>query len=373
MKRQPEGPPPGFKPKHRAPGRSLYPRIRTRGGAWAAAALSVSMVAGMGGFSWWTIQDMAPPSAVWEPERTDPNDLHGAGKKPSLSQHQQLMRAAVRLVRYPKNGVPHPDGQYCSGTKVAQGSKTYILSAAHCFKGDVGDVLPAGLPQAMNIDKELDYSHAIVDPNVPNVRRVQVPLGKVARVAVSRSGDTDLALLTVKDTSPAFDNKPAIPLSLIAYGDRPPLLPGQEVAMYTATDASSDEPIITSGKYLGRTSDLPTNGWSKRLDLVGVRPDRFSKDPCTPGASGATGWFAEGSVGGPLAIANNTYYPLVEPTPTTVQDPRDAAATRDFIEHKLKVDASGFPTICGFSVIPSQGVVTHLVRALEDPLYRYPA
>jgi len=358
-------PKPDRRPRHR---RQVSARRRI--GSLLATALLLGGIPGLVKVG----IEASRPSPLWDTEQTQPDNLPGAQLRVDQTERDRLIAAAVKLARHHQGTPLARESQYCSGTKVSHKGVAYILSAAHCFRNDIeGLHLPGGLPQAVNITSRLgSLKHVALDLHLPNDHRLREPLATIQAVAVDRSGEADMALLSVTDTSPAFREKPAIPLTSLAYGSKPLLIVGQQVTLYSATESSRDEPIVTTGVYLGRRTGIPTNGWAQRLDLVGISPNQPSEDACGPGASGSSAAYAERQLSGPLAVFNNYKYPTPTPTPMPSQAVLEQRATRQLIEVRTGLETDRFATVCGFSVVPSPDAIGHLVHALNDPAYRYP-
>lgn len=288
----------------------------------------------------------------------------------SPEQRERMQRATVEVGKRLK-GSASPWELSCTATKVTNGKEEFVLSATHCFTGDLPPVSGkgggGGVVGVSNITNTSLFEYAILDNELDHAERPTAqPLARVTALSVDMYA-SDIALLRIDESTATDDfiSRPAV-----SFGDFSSAItsatPGEQAALYSMPQASDFVPVSATGTYLGRvyTSADLMSSYSSQLDLVAIWPDSASEDACNYGASGSSAVFAGGFVSGPLSFRNNT---------NGFDANRDVQAgdvggmsARLHIESQLGLDLSGVPTICGYTV-PDERSFDMLQASLDVP------
>lgn len=278
-------------------------------------------------------------------------------------EQRELLSAATVEIGKRLRGTADTWQLSCTATKVTNGSEAFVMSAAHCFIGDLPSTGKGGIPDALNITDYSSYEYAILDPNTKTSRRPESePLALATAVTIDESM-SDMALLRVEATpNGTFDKLPAVSFeSFTSLGHSP--APGEQAALYAIPAASNFTPVIGVGTYLGRIQGNGMSQNSYELDLVAVRPENETEDPCMFGASGSSAVFAGGRVSGALSIRNNTGYGTSR---TVISEDIGGMTARLLMESELGLDLGEVTTVCGFSV-PGEQTFKNLQASLDIP------
>jgi hypothetical protein len=297
------------------------------------------------------------------------HELPGYGKKVSPEQSARLKASTVTIIKRLKDAAP--EYQYwqedSTGVKVRVSGKkgSYILSDGHAFAEATGSKsgvftspMERGAP-AENVINQLSYEYAIARPKTDSDQSYY-PLQKVSGISVSLK-NTDAALLSVTrlpagwgvnpDTAERHYNAlPALSTKRLA-SHRPE--PGQEVALYGASQVNIGVAGASKATYLGRIEQ-----GHRKLDMFGIRAANPQTDPFNFGRSGGSALFAEGAMSGPQSIRINLGYGKDHALqPFNVDLPmKDEQCLYNEVQKDLGVKLSGFNTIGGASVVSQQTV-----------------
>jgi len=279
------------------------------------------------------------------------DQLAGYNKKISKETRSILVNSTVQLMNMGKNetGAFHPD---CTGTKIIFKGQPYVLSAGHCFIGNVnvdyGQV--DGWP-AQNITNGSSDNYAVGLPG----DTYPLALGDAVSYELPQFGD--LTLLRVqpnsKGSSPNLSQFDEIPgVNLDKQQQRP--LPGEQVGLFSDPQANNFQPVMDTGRYLGRAVENFTDSAgmtrSYYLDLVGIDPRDPKGDACNFGSSGSMAVASNGYLFGPLSWRQSIGYEsgVQNYADNTLYETKQRL---NITEKQLGIDMSQFATICGYQVI----------------------
>ena len=216
----------------------------------------------------------------------------------------QLRESTVTL--WQQSAESELPSRICTATKVRNGTRNYILTAAHCFEQDPDLKDQSRHGKTEDAFKYTNTNHGdrymIADPT-PN-RANQNKETLLAEVTDSAtSSQDDWALLEVtpysdKSREKAYTSIPALPLDAYTTvgGTQPE--PGEQVAI-VAQPAVATNPIEARAYYIGRRA-VEKNGRKQRYDIIGMNVTSQTENPCQPGSSGSQGIAASGVILGPL-------------------------------------------------------------------------
>lgn len=297
------------------------------------------------------------------------DSLEAYGSKITPEQRERLRVATVEVGKRQK-GSAEPWQLTCTATKVSNGSEVFVMSATHCFTGDLPQVSGKGgggiKMDALNITDTSLFEYAILDPKIDHTERPTAePMARVSALALDMYA-SDLALLRI-DSSTTTDEYTEHPA--VSFGEFSSVLmapvPGEQTALYSLPSASNFEPVVSTGVYLGRVdASTEVSLYSSKLDIVAVWPSSAAEDACNFGASGSSAIFAGGVVSGPLSFRNNAngFGSADE------RQPEDTGGMhyRLILEQQLGLDLTDVPTICGYSQ-PDERSFEVLQASLDVP------
>lgn len=316
-----------------------------------------------------------------KPRLRNPNTLPGKNIKAGPEVHRKIERSTVQLVRKLKNSDDDWSTNWqgsCTGTKVQiNGNSNRVLSAAHCFREDIGAPNGTLLTQNKNdgyadYNEHSQYVYGIATADMNGIIDTQNPVALVTNILVKHNGKfnidgDDRVVLGV--TSMENNGQGKSWNKVPAVGEKHfngKLIRGQEVALSSIPGAHG---YITTGSgiYLGEIGTY-TNDVYQTVSVVGIRDEDVSPkevDACDFGGSGSS--FAakvqlKGSpkktkifVSGPLALRINTtydvdrgHYDSVNPSSTKEQR-RAAIELRNMWQSSLGVRTGEFLALCGFT------------------------
>ncbi len=306
------------------------------------------------------------PAVVSGENLRQPDALPGNAASVPDRVRRSVAKATLLIGEQPKAA---PKGKIdigCTATKIALSGANYVLTAAHCIKSDLPNEKAEIAYQAVNVTERSDKTYYALD-------QTGTPIARADSVAIDTASIADLALLRVPAGNAAFDAIPALDAADISYPRRTPEQ-GSPVELYSFPgSANGVTPIVDTGVYLGRTTASgATTG--REMDAVGINPAKANTDACFYGASGSAAAFSNGTISGPLSWRSHIGY-----GPDAYFEPpdRDYASTvlkaRFRLEADLKVDTSGFTTVCFFSVPPGEESIQQLAAAVQNPTHVWPS
>lgn len=286
-------------------------------------------------------------------------ELPGLNKKVGLETRQKLNNSTVVLISRYKNQPASAWEKVCTATAVTMAGQKpearLFMTAGHCF--DVGDGsgvldMPNNPTGAANFAGVLGKDYAFADINATQNIQKMSPMGFVSDVVINTK-DTDVALLKAQKSDKIAQGAKTLDDIIPITYKRAKLTQGQQVAMYTSP-SSVTTPIKTTGRYLGIINHRDTdNGPVRKIALVGISPKSQDKDGCLPGASGSSALAENGTVFGPLSYAVNFGYKQRPAVPSDTFASPDALVARNIWSNDLRVKLKEFPTICGYTVPPT--------------------
>lgn len=247
--------------------------------------------------------------------------LPGWGKKSSEAQFQQEEAAHATLLGRPKGTT----GDYYPICNVAaatfNNSPKFIKSAAHCALDNVSKTVkdPNNPNQVDDVAPDSSYEYIVAGSNGV--------WGNVDQILVNTSPNNDEAAISLKNTTPLYDNVTPIQIS----NNQAQLQPGEEVALFDSyRNSASDtghfrQPKRNAGVYLGAI-DIDNPG--HYVNVIATTPDAVGV-----GSSGSTVIFASGNVSGSLYAFNN-----VQPGADTLYGQQFETKTRKEIKRLLATD-----------------------------------
>jgi hypothetical protein len=318
-----------------------------------------------------------------------------------------LADASVKVYATPieeEPGYPIAPTALCSGVKVGVGNHTYISLAGHCFESETlsetGVLDPFAFPAnngALDFFNRAHYTYNIEDPAVPLVDRQSLATAD----GIDVSTDTvDAALLKVIPNVPEvgktgltglrYQQLPAVP-----YLRQANLIPGQKVALYSTPESTDNEPVESTGTYIGVDQEWTGYGGSevaatRPVDVVLIHPKQPYQDACYYGASGSEFAAQESSYSntgkrskkivesGPLSgRINSLYDPYLDPPASNVnpeiqlkESLQEERGWRTEVELQLGVAISPKDTICEYSVVGNntKNALVHAFGNFAPPL-----
>ena len=222
------------------------------------------------------------------------DSLEAFGQHASPEQREMLTEATVKVGKRQKG--TEVWWQSCTGIKITDGTKNYVLSATHCFSDDIVSLGKGGGYDAVNISQASNFEYALLDQSNLSPDGSGTASVPIESVAVSRSADWALIKIGA-NAPPEFAEKPSIPFELLVNSDSSPV-PGEEVALFAYPGHSQGAPVAASGTYIGRIYDPGLSNFGSSLDLVAINPTADSDDACYYGASGSSAVFSSGMVSG---------------------------------------------------------------------------
>ncbi len=298
---------------------------------------------------------------------TSIDKLPGYGQPVSPELRRKLQSATVELGIRPKgtNAAWQP---FCTAVKVSDGQTNFIVTARHCLNDSINFPQKGSpLPAAENVTSLLTSDFAVLDPNLSLAERVARPLASINNVAIDTTGTADWAILKPAANSQTTNFSEQSPLHIsdvLAYDNAFRPLPGSDVALFGLPQISGFEPVIGTGKYIGRMfiNGAHFSGW---YDFVGLHAQTPQADNCQFGTSGSVAMFNNGHLSGPLSFHDNLGYGYSH---KIISGDNLKVEQQDYLDYEqmFNIDLQNFTSVCGYSV-PLPDTVTDLKKVLSNP------